>query len=280
MGLPDQSDMHPTDRLDSYAMNKDQRLYTQAASALAERRKSPRTAIHRPAYINFEPYNRGGVITDISETGLRFHTVDTLEQGGIVRVSIFLGAAGHIEVVGELMWKDATQRIGGLRFTVLPAGAADQIRVWAEASNGAEVSGADISGMPPLPAENREAPASNLASSQLDAAPVANNGASERASQAELPDLPQTTQAQAPDPHALGMTEAVFDYCAKADPKGAAKVGARLKRLVQGASRETLAEVRKSDAYRKARSSVDDFVAKVDERNASRVCSGPLAASK
>ncbi len=177
MGLPDQSDMHPTDRLDSYAMNKDQRLYTQAASALAERRKSPRTAIHRPAYINFEPYNRGGVITDISETGLRFHTVDTLEQGGIVRVSIFLGAAGHIEVVGELMWKDATQRIGGLRFTVLPAGAADQIRVWAEASNGAEVSGADISGMPPLPAENREAPASNLASSQSDAAPVANNGA-------------------------------------------------------------------------------------------------------
>jgi hypothetical protein len=199
MGLPDQLELHPTEQLDSDAMNKDQRLYTQAASALAERRKSPRTAIHRPAYINFEPYNRGGVITDISETGLRFHTVDTLEQGGIVRVSIFLGAAGHIEVVGELMWKDATQRIGGLRFTVLPAGAADQIRVWAEASNGAEVSGADISGMPPLPAENREAPASNLASSRSDAAPVANNGASERASQAELPDLPQTTQAQAPD---------------------------------------------------------------------------------
>jgi hypothetical protein len=92
--------------------------------------------------------------------------------------------------------------------------------------------------------------------------------------------LAAPSQAQTPDPHALGMTEAVFDYCAKADPKGAAKVGARLKRLVQGASRETLAEVRKSDAYRKARSSVDDFVAKVDERNASRVCSGPLAASK
>jgi len=85
---------------------------------------------------------------------------------------------------------------------------------------------------------------------------------------------------EAPDPHALGMTEAVFDYCAKADPKGAAKVRARLKRLVQGASRETLAKVRKSDEYRKARSSVEDFVAKVDERNASRVCSGPLAASK
>jgi hypothetical protein len=84
-------------------------------------------------------------------------------------------------------------------------------------------------------------------------------------------------RAEPLDPRLLGMTEAVFDYCAKADPKGAAKIHARLKRLVQGASRETLAEVRKSDEYRKARGSVEDFVAKVDERNVSRVCSGPLA---
>ena len=79
------------------------------------------------------------------------------------------------------------------------------------------------------------------------------------------------------NPRMLGMTEAMFEYCAKADPKGAAKVHARLKRLVQGASKETLAAVRKSDEYRKARGSVEDFVAKVDERNVSRVCSGPLA---
>jgi hypothetical protein len=84
-------------------------------------------------------------------------------------------------------------------------------------------------------------------------------------------------RAEPLDPRLLGMTEAVFDYCAKADPKGAAKIHARLKRLVQGASRETLAEVRKSDEYRKARGSVEDFVAKVDERNVSRVCSGPPA---
>jgi hypothetical protein len=82
------------------------------------------------------------------------------------------------------------------------------------------------------------------------------------------------------NPRMLGMTEAMFDYCAKADPKGAARVHARLKRLVQGASRETLAEVRKSDEYRRARSSVEDFVAKVDERNASRVCSSPPGGKK
>jgi hypothetical protein len=87
-------------------------------------------------------------------------------------------------------------------------------------------------------------------------------------------------RSERPNPRMLGVTEAMFDYCAKADPKGAAKVHARLKRLVQGASKETLAEVRKSDEYRKARSSVEEFVAKIDERNAPRVCSSPPAASK
>src|SRR5256885_11741090 len=50
--------------------------------------------------------------------------------------------------------------------------------------------------------------------------------------------LADQPKAQAPDPHALGMTEAVFDYCAKADPKGAAKVRARLKGLVNARGRE------------------------------------------
>src|SRR2546421_12028027 len=45
-------------------------------------------------------------------------------------------------------------------------------------------------------------------------------------------------------PRMLGMTEAVFDYCAKADPKGAAKVHARLKRLVQGGDRGKVRKVR------------------------------------
>lgn len=148
MRLPDRSDLHPTKRLNS--MSKDQRPYSQAAPAVhAERRAAPRTAIHRPAYISFEPYSHGGIVRDISETGLRFHTVDPLEQGGIVRASIFLAPANQIEVVGELVWKDGTRRVGGLRFVVLPPGAADQIRTWAEApdgaSNGTEKPGSDIS---------------------------------------------------------------------------------------------------------------------------------------
>src|SRR5690242_10088248 len=171
MRLPDKTVLHPTERPGSQPMNKDQRPYTQAVSAFAERRKSSRTAIHRPAYINFEPYNRGGVITDISETGLGFHTVDTLEQGGIVRVSILLGAANQIQAVGEVMWKDATRRVGGLRFTVLPPGAAAQIRNWSEASNGANPSSADISeaGASLQTTTNQEAPISNIRPPQSQA---------------------------------------------------------------------------------------------------------------
>ena len=92
--------------------------------------------------------------------------------------------------------------------------------------------------------------------------------------------LAAQSKAQAPDPHALGTTEAVFDYCAKVDPTGAAKVHARLKQLVKGASKETLAEARQSEEYQKAHRSVDEFVAQVDGHNASKICSGPVADGK
>jgi len=72
---------------------------------------------------------------------------------------------------------------------------------------------------------------------------------------------------------ALGMGEALVDYCAQNDPKGAAKVRARLKHLAQGASREALAAARNSADYRSAHDSEADFLSKVDPHNATRVCS-------
>jgi hypothetical protein len=201
MRLPDKTVLHPTGGPDFQHMNKDQRPYVRAASTITERRKSSRTAIHRPAYINFEPYNRGGVITDISETGLRFHTVDALEQGGIVRVSIFLGAANQIEAVGELIWKDATRRIGGLRFTVLPPGAANQIRNWAEASNGTNPSGAEVAepSAPPQPTDRNEAPILNPAPPRLEAVSAMENRVSKTESEPKSPQVSQPPASQAPD---------------------------------------------------------------------------------
>ena len=106
----------------------------------AERRKSPRTPIRRHAYVNLEPYDNGGVVTDISADGLRFHMIHPVEQGGLVRLSVILGAANHIQIIGELIWMDASRKIGGIRFTVLPDGAADQILKWAEGAGGADAS--------------------------------------------------------------------------------------------------------------------------------------------
>jgi PilZ domain len=107
-----------------------------------ERRKSPRTPIRRLAYVNLEPHDNGGVITDISCQGLRFHMVKPVEHGGVVRLSILLGATNHVDAVGELVWMDASRKVGGVRFTVLPAGAADQILSWAKASNTVDTSAA------------------------------------------------------------------------------------------------------------------------------------------
>jgi hypothetical protein len=82
------------------------------------------------------------------------------------------------------------------------------------------------------------------------------------------------------DARQLGMAEAVLDYCAQNDPTGGAKVRARLKQLVQGASKEALAKARQSGEYHSARDSEVDFIGKIDPHNAHRLCSEKAAWSK
>jgi hypothetical protein len=83
-----------------------------------------------------------------------------------------------------------------------------------------------------------------------------------------------------PDARTLGITEGILAYCTKVDPPSAVKYRERIKLLVQGASDATLVGVRNSDAYLKARESMNDFVSKVDEHNAKRVCVNGLAAHR
>ena len=85
---------------------------------------------------------------------------------------------------------------------------------------------------------------------------------------------------QGPDPKALGLTEALLDYCAKAYPESAVKFQYEITRLTQGASAQTLAQVRNSEPYRRAHDAESDFVSRVDPRNAKRTCSRPLVARK
>ncbi len=105
-----------------------------SGAAKMERRKTPRTSVRKLAYVNFEPYNIGGVITEIAASGLGFHTVAPLQQGGVLRLSLVFSGMKQLEAVGEVVWTDSTRKIGGVRFVVLPATAADQIRKWLENS--------------------------------------------------------------------------------------------------------------------------------------------------
>jgi hypothetical protein len=82
------------------------------------------------------------------------------------------------------------------------------------------------------------------------------------------------------DARTLGKAEAVLDYCAKNDPTGGAKVRARLKQLVQGASKQALAKARESGEYQSAHDSEVAFISKVDSHNAHRLCSETAARSK
>src|SRR5258707_6525808 len=75
------------------------------------------------------------------------------------------------------------------------------------------------------------------------------------------------------NPRALGIVESILNYCGRLDPAAAVKLQERGKQLAQGASEQQLAEVRHSDEYRQAYDSAGDFVAKVDEHNAKRICS-------
>jgi hypothetical protein len=84
----------------------------------------------------------------------------------------------------------------------------------------------------------------------------------------------------APNAQALGITEALVGFCAKMDPDAAGKLDQIVKQMLNGQSDQALADLRGSDEYKLGHDSVDDFVAKVDEHNAKKVCANSLAEGK
>jgi hypothetical protein len=89
--------------------------------------------------------------------------------------------------------------------------------------------------------------------------------------------IPAISAEPAINAQILGLTESVLQYCAKVDPGAAEKLEEKIKRLVGGASDETVAKVRRSEQYRTAYSSATQFVSQVDDKNAPRVCADALA---
>lgn len=83
-----------------------------------------------------------------------------------------------------------------------------------------------------------------------------------------------------PDARSLAVAEAVLGYCTKTVPSVAAQQRQRIERLTHDASRQSLTELRESPEYRQAYDAETDFIAKVTEHNARRLCSESLARNK
>jgi len=93
-----------------------------------EGRQTPRNKVVGLAYITIGASN-GGIVLNVSEGGLCFHAIAPVQQEGTVHFW-FLEQNQRIEAEGELAWTDETRKIGGLRFTALPAEARQQVRNW------------------------------------------------------------------------------------------------------------------------------------------------------
>jgi hypothetical protein len=115
----------------------------------SNRRRGTRLPVEGLAYVNLEPDN-GGVVLNISEGGLCFRSTNPVQQtstirfwfsgrgsrvaadGRVVWMEDFHKKSGFrfIEAESELAWTDSSKKMGGLRFTNLPAAAREEIRDW------------------------------------------------------------------------------------------------------------------------------------------------------
>lgn len=114
-----------------------------------ERRQSPRSILERLAYINIEP-NNGGIVLNVSDEGLCFHSIAPVVRNGKLRFSL-LEHNRRIEADGELVWMDEAQKVGGVRFAGLPAEAREQIQNWISERPMVLDDGDEADGQPEVP---------------------------------------------------------------------------------------------------------------------------------
>lgn len=125
-----------------------------------ERRRSPRISLAALAYITFES-NCGGIVLNISDEGLCFHTIAPVERSDAIR--FWFSAGGRqIEASGQLVWTDQTRKTGGLRFNALSAEARQQIRNWIVQSSDPFAAPRQAAPVPPAPGGVRSATRSEL----------------------------------------------------------------------------------------------------------------------
>src|SRR5215469_10484451 len=100
------------------------------ATMQTERRCVQRKRPGGISYLEFEA-GRGGIILDASEKGLGFRAADAVQQLGPSRIRIWISPRPEerIEITGNVVWTDSSNKTGGLRF-METGGISDQIRTW------------------------------------------------------------------------------------------------------------------------------------------------------
>src|SRR5579872_1171060 len=94
-----------------------------------ERRHTPRSTLF-PYTTLFRSPNNGGIVLNVSDGGLCFHSFDPVPRNGKVRFW-FSDNGQRIEADATLAWTDEKQT-GGLRFAALPTEAREKIRDWVD----------------------------------------------------------------------------------------------------------------------------------------------------
>jgi hypothetical protein len=96
-----------------------------------ERRRAPRTRLRELVYIGMGTDN-GGVVLDVSDGGLAFHAVASVQQDSPIHFSLSVEGRRRVEGFAEVAWNSAAGKCAGLRFTHLPEEVREQIQIWSK----------------------------------------------------------------------------------------------------------------------------------------------------
>jgi hypothetical protein len=114
----------------------------------ADRRQTPRTKLVEIAYLGMGPEN-GGLVLDVSEGGLSFHSVAPVHLDENVKFLLSLRGHSRIEGTGEVVWTNTMGTVCGLKFTALSPGALEHLNNWTTQSTSSSRAQAKIAAPAP-----------------------------------------------------------------------------------------------------------------------------------
>jgi|HubBroStandDraft_2_1064218.scaffolds.fasta_scaffold00232_8 TonB family protein len=94
-----------------------------------DRRSQFRKPLHSSVYLQFDDGN-AGLLSDLSVAGLSFRAARALSNDEVVVTFQLPGSDDHIEAPAAIVWKSASGKKAGARFTSLPHEAKNRISDW------------------------------------------------------------------------------------------------------------------------------------------------------